>query len=252
MIESKIESMGKRPKLKSPILISGLPGLGLVGKLAVDHMIKQVKAKPFARIYSPHFPPQVNILQGGTIEVPHDTFYFVRGNSKSGNDLIILAGDYQATTAFGHYEIAGDVLDFVKKMGVKQVYTLGGYGVGFLSKNPKVFAAVTDEKLKKKVSSAGATFDRVGGIVGAAGLLIGLGKLKKMQGVCLMGETHGQIIDARAAKSVLEVLSRLIGFKIDVKELEKRATEIEKEINKQQKQVESPELKEDFNPQYIR
>ena len=30
-------------KMKDPILIDGLPGIGLVGKLAADHMIKELK-----------------------------------------------------------------------------------------------------------------------------------------------------------------------------------------------------------------
>ncbi len=251
MIETKI-SVLKKPKLRNPILVSGLPGLGLVGKLAVDHMIKKLGAKHFADLYSPHFPPQANILPGGTVEMPHDSFYYWKTKKKKGHDIVFLAGDYQASSPFGHYEIAGDVLDFAKKLKVKMIYTLGGYGVGYLSKKPKVFAAVNNPKLKKRVESAGATFDKVGGIVGAAGLLVGLGYLKKIDAVCLMGETHGQIIDARSAKAVLDVLMKLIDVKVDTRELEKRAETIDKELKRQKKQVESPEMREEFNPQYIR
>jgi proteasome assembly chaperone (PAC2) family protein len=43
-------------QLKNPILIEGLPGLGLVGKIAIRYLIKQLKAQRFAYLYSPHFP----------------------------------------------------------------------------------------------------------------------------------------------------------------------------------------------------
>ncbi len=39
-----------------PVLIEGLPGLGLAGKIAIRYLIKQLKAQKFAYMYSPHFP----------------------------------------------------------------------------------------------------------------------------------------------------------------------------------------------------
>ena len=42
-------------ELNNPILISGLPGLGMVGNIAVKYLIKQLKAEKFAELYSPHF-----------------------------------------------------------------------------------------------------------------------------------------------------------------------------------------------------
>ncbi len=41
----KINQSGKKPKLNNPILIEGLPGIGNVGKVAVDFLIEELKAK---------------------------------------------------------------------------------------------------------------------------------------------------------------------------------------------------------------
>jgi proteasome assembly chaperone (PAC2) family protein len=43
-------------KLKSPVLIEGFPGLGMVGKIATNYLIQELKAKKLAELYSPHFP----------------------------------------------------------------------------------------------------------------------------------------------------------------------------------------------------
>ena len=51
-------------KLKDPILIEGLPGLGMVGNIAMQYLIKQLKAKKFAKLYSPHFPYYVIVTKG--------------------------------------------------------------------------------------------------------------------------------------------------------------------------------------------
>ena len=50
---------------KNPVLIEGLPGLGLVGKIAMRYLIKQLKAQKFAYLYSPHFPYFVLVSKNG-------------------------------------------------------------------------------------------------------------------------------------------------------------------------------------------
>jgi len=66
-----------------------------------------------------------------------------------------------------------------------------------------------------------------GGIIGASGLLLGLGRLYGMEGVCLMGETPGYLVDPKSAKAVLTVLSKALNLEIDMTELERKASEIE-------------------------
>ena len=41
------------PRLKKPILVSGLPGVGNVGKIALDFMVDKLKAKKFMEISHP-------------------------------------------------------------------------------------------------------------------------------------------------------------------------------------------------------
>ena len=40
----------KKKKCKNAVMFSGLPGIGLVGKIAVDYMLKQFKAEKIAEI----------------------------------------------------------------------------------------------------------------------------------------------------------------------------------------------------------
>jgi len=41
-----------------------------------------------------------------------------------------------------------------------------------------------------------------------------------MDALCLLGETKGHLPDPRAAKNVLEVLSKLLGIEVDLKGLD--------------------------------
>ena len=67
-------------------------------------------------------------------------------------------------------------------------------------------------------------------IMGASGRLLGLGKARGIEGICLMGETSGYIVDPRSADSLLTILSRLIGIDIDHTTLQQRAEDMEQII----------------------
>ena len=47
-----IKEAKKIPKLNKPILIEGLPGIGNVGKLAVDFVIDELKAEKLYSLFS--------------------------------------------------------------------------------------------------------------------------------------------------------------------------------------------------------
>lgn len=226
----EIRYTDKKPKLKTPILIEGLPGIGNVGKLAVEHLIEVMRAKKFAELYSKDFPPQVFINPDGTIKLVNNEFFYWKAKRRSQRDIVFLTGDYQGLSSQGQYELAETILDVVQSLGVKQMFTLGGYGLGREIKEPKVLFATTDKSLVKEMKQYGAVFKKNepgGGIIGASGLLLGLGKLRGMTGTCFMGETPGYLVDPKSAKAVLRVLTKAVKLEVDLSRLEEKAREIE-------------------------
>lgn len=123
----------EEPKLADPILVVGLPGVGNVGKLAVEHMIYELKAKKFATLYSRNFPQQVFVSDDGTMRLVSNDFYYVKGKKQH---LVLLTGDYQGLTPEGQYDLAYATLDFMAKYGVKRIFTLGGYSTGRKTNSP--------------------------------------------------------------------------------------------------------------------
>ena len=239
----------ERPKLQDPIFIEGLPGIGNVGKLAAEHLKDELKAVKFAEIYSKYFPPQVLVLDDGLIRLVQNELYYVRRDSKG--DIVLLVGDYQGLTPEGQYELADFVLGELKKLGVHRLFTLGGYGMGRIVTKPRVLGAATDAALVKEMETHGVVFARGepgAGIVGASGLLLGLGKMHGVQAVCLMGETSGYFVDPKSAQAVLEVLTKVLGLTIDFSELESKAKQIDQITSKLRDvdRVEEPQGKEDL------
>ena len=233
MIETTIIEK-KKIKMKSPILIEGLPGIGLVGKIAADLIIEQLKAEKVADLYSPHFPHQVIMQKNGVMRMIKNRFFFAKGKK---HDLLILVGDVQAVTSEAQYEVTGKMLDYAEKKGVCLTITLGGYGTGKVHDKQRVFGIVSNKPMVETYKKYGILFgESKGSIIGAAGLLLGLGKLRNMPGLCLMGETHGGFVDAKSAQSVLEVLCNLLEIKVDLKKLDARAKEGEKFAKKMEQE----------------
>lgn len=240
-----------KPRLKNPVLFTGLPGVGLVGKIAVDYLLKQFNAKKIADIYSDSFPPSCH-TSNGIIELISDSLYVFEFNKRH---FLFLAGPVQPSLnlAYGvgteHYEFASKIVELCEKLKVKEIYTLAGINVGDkrMEQEPEVVAAVTDKSLLKDWK--GVKINQKGGLIsGAAGLIPGLAKRKKIKAACLMGETNARLIygDHGAAKKLIEIIVKKFSFKVDMKGIKKEAKHIEEAFSQLSKQLE--ERREEETP----
>ena len=225
-----------RVDLKDPVLIEGLPGMGMVGRIAVRFLIKQFGAVRFAELYSPHFPYYVLVNKKGSVRLLRCEFFWCK-SPVGDNDLVFLVGDSQAQTIEGQYEVTDAILEFAVKLGVKTIVTIGGYRQE-ADEAPRVVAVSTSHELLERALSAKAVASPSGNpIVGTAGLLLGLAKLRGVDSLCLLGETRGYLPDPVAAKSILEVLERLLGLRVDYAGLDVQI-EKSKEIASKMREIE--------------
>ncbi|MHB1492240.1 MAG: proteasome assembly chaperone family protein [Thermoplasmataceae archaeon] len=239
----------KIPVTENPILIGGLPGIGNVGKIAADYLIDKLSMEKICDIFSQYLPPQIFIDDEGVTHLSRNSLYYAKiaGNK----EIIIVTGDFQGTTQEGQYELSYKILEIAKKLNVNLVYTMGGYSTGRIVEKPRVLGAVTDKKLKSKMIKSGVVFPKGepgGGIVGSAGIILGLSQeIFGMEGGCLMGETSGYFADPKGAKELVKVLTKLLGIKVDVKDLEARSKQIEQITEKMQEEaISKGQRKEDL------
>ena len=239
-------------KLKDAILLEGLPGVGNVGKLAAMHLIEKLDAKKCVEIYSSNFPPQVLIDEKGIVKLVNNELYYCKGSKKT-RDLVFLVGEYQGMDASGQYDLCTELISLIKEIGVTTIYTLGGYGLGKLVPEPRVLGAATSDEIIKLFKKADVEFidgEPGAGIVGASGLLLGLGKLQGIQGGCLMGETSGYMVDPKSASVVLKSLQKLLNIKVDLSDLEERAKQVDS-ITNQLKDMDTNDQDDKVDVNYI-
>lgn len=226
MIDFTSTTIVKSPKSKilpkNAVFIVGLPGLGSIGSIVVDLLIKQFNGVPLATMYSNKFPPHVLMLENGEIRFLNNTFYFIKGPNKK-NDLVLLTGDTQAVTPEGQYEVNAKIINFFKnEIKGKFMLAIGGYAQQETEiSTPRVFGNVTDEKLIGRFKNYNIIFNQTRGLIyGSLGLLMAMAKSNDIEGLCLMGEVQNVELDPNAIKSVLSVLNKLLGITINTKDID--------------------------------
>ena len=237
----KIDQIGKKPKLHSPIMIEGLPGIGNVGKVAVDFLIDELNAKKIYEITSYSFPHSVFVNEDNLVELPMVEIFYKKFDGKK-SDLILLGGDVQPIDEVSSYEFSEKILDIFEQFNGTEIITLGGIGLAEVPKKPKVYCTGNNKKIIQKYKN-GMVNDKlygiVGPIVGVSGLLLGLAKRRKIDAISFLAETYGHpmYLGIKGAIELLKVFDKKLNLKINMKKLHEEIKEMESDILRRTEQI---------------
>lgn len=237
-----INKFVKNLKLRNPILIEGLPGIGNVGKIALDFLVEELKAEKYCDFFSYTFPQTVFVNENNLVELPNIIMYYKKF-PKHNNDLLFLLGDIQPLDEVSCYELCELALNIVAELGGKEVVTLGGIGLHETPKEARVYCTGSSKKIVaeycKKTNANPNLYGVVGPIVGVSGVLIGLAQRKKLNGVSFLAETfgHPMHLGVKGAREILNALMKQFNLKINIEKMEKEVEAIEKEAIKKTKEI---------------
>lgn len=224
----------KAKKNEKIVFIEGLPGIGNVGKIAVDFLIDKTKSVKIINIGSDTYPPSVYINENNLVELPEVAVYYKKIKN---NHIYFLSGDVQPFDERPCFEFTNALLVMIRKLGVQEIITIGGIGMREIPQKPKVYvtsstAAFLEEMKKYKVKTK--IYGVVGPIIGVTGLLVGLSKQYKIKAAALLAETyaHPMYMGIKGAREVLQVLKDRYGFVINLADLDNEIKAIEKEVSK--------------------
>jgi proteasome assembly chaperone (PAC2) family protein len=199
----------------NPILIAGLPGIGLVANIFVVNLVKSLQAEKFVEVYSPYFEDVAYTTVRGELRRPTIEIYVADTKRRS---LILLYGNTQPTVRYGQYELSGKVLDFTKALGCQEVVCFAGLKRNYIKQAPEVFCTASEFSMLERALRIGVN-TIVGEVYGMAGLLVGLARLKEMKGICFLAETLGISPDVNAARAVLEKFEAFYDLKLNLSSL---------------------------------
>ncbi len=237
----QVTQLKKVPKLKDSIFVEGLPGIGNVGKIAIDFVIDQLKPVEIYDFYSHSMPHSVFVNKDSLVELPKIRMYALKRGRKP--DLVIMSGDIQPIDEISSHEFVETVLAMSKELGIKSIITLGGIGMSQFPKDPHVY--ITGNSKEAVNAFADKTTRRslvgvVGPIVGVTGLMIGLAGKQKMPAIAYLVESfaHPLHVGTAEARVLLELLDRKLQLGLKLKEYDKSIAELEKAVRSKIKEME--------------
>lgn len=243
----------KQPRLEKPDLIATWPGIGNIGIIAINTLRGQIDAEEMGEIepWDFFYPKKVTINSGvlEELDFPFNKFYYKILQKR---DLIFFVGEQQPTEgervyAEGKkaYQMANLVLDVAEQFGCRRIYTSGA-AVSYTHHelHPRVWAVTSQPSLTREIKSFGNTIlmseiegkGERGSITGLNGLLLGLAKKRGFESICLMGEIPDYLSGVpfpypRASRSVLSLLSKLLGIEIDYSPLDEMTQQVDEIIS---------------------
>jgi len=225
--------------INKPVLIVGLPGIGNVGKIAVDFIIDNLKAQKIFDIESYNFPHAVFVNEKNMVELPTIEIYYKRANNK---DLLFLAGDIQPIDESSCYEFCNKILDFFEKYNGTEIITIGGIGLSEMPSDPRVYCTANDKKIIEKYKFKNLSnniYGIVGPIIGVTGVLVGLAGKRNIPSIAFLAETYGHpnYLGIKSAREILKILDSKFNLNLNFTELNKEVTDIEKNLRKKIKQI---------------
>jgi proteasome assembly chaperone (PAC2) family protein len=225
----EITELKKAPKIKDAILVEGLPGIGNVGKIAVDFIVEQLKPVEVYDFYSHALPHSVFVNKDSLVELPKIRMLILKRTRKP--DLVFLVGDVQPVDEVSSHEFSEAVLNISEKLGVRAIITTGGIGMSHLAKDPKVYMTGNTKKAVDEFFDKGVRrrlVGVVGPIVGVTGLLLGLAEKRKIPAVAYLVESfaHPLHIGVKEAGVLLALLDKKLKLGLKMDKFEKSIEEL--------------------------
>jgi len=194
-----VESQGQ--SFDEPVLLDGLPGAGLVGKLVVDHLLDAFEMEYHAGVYCEGVP-QVAAYQSNASAVRPPVQVFADPD----HDVLALTSDVPVSPSEAP-EFADCLTDWIEETAATPVF-LGGLPESFEvesgARSRELYGLSTgdgDELLDR----AGIVPPRdPGNVTGPTGALLHQAQRKGIDGVGLLVECTAEFPDLEAAQLVVE------------------------------------------------
>ena len=233
--------MLKKINLDGYDFIEGFPGAGLVGPMAVSYLINKLKMDYIGYIESDSFPPLVSIHNAQPL--PLVRFYASQKNN------IVTAFSEFAIPLQMVAEMSSTIYDFVKKGGMRRIYSIGGIPQPSASpQDAAPFSVASMPRLSKETDKAGLKPIAEGVSTGVSAVLLLKSALNGTENINIMVPIQQNIVDPMYAETALRYITKMIGITIDMADLDKEAKMIEskiKELLSKHKEVEDDRKKID-------
>ena len=221
----------KKTELKSPIIFAGFVGAGLVGPLAINHIIDKLKMEEIGVMRSKYLPPSTVFMRG---RLRHPFRFYA---NPEGTVCAIIC---EITLKMeGLYSLVSSILDWAAEKGSKEIVILDG--VASTEHDDKAYCAA-EEDLIRTMADKDIKMIPQGFITGIPGGILNECLVREIQGLTLLAKANKIAPDSAAAVTLIQAVNRFYEMNIDVTELQEEKERLHSEFSElSQKYVEHRE-----------
>ena len=221
----------KNKKLKNPIIFAGFVGAGLVGPVAINHIIEKLKMEEIGVMRSKYLPPSTVFMRG---RLRHPFRFYA---NQEGTICAIIC---EITLRMeGLYSLVSTILDWAAAKGSKEIVILDG--VASSEHDDKAYCAA-EEDLIRTMADKNINMIPQGFITGIPGGILNECLVREIQGLTLLAKADKSSPDSEAAATLIEALNRFYEMDIDTTDLQENKDKIHSEFSElSQKYVEHRE-----------
>lgn len=234
-------------QLDEPVLVEGLPGIGLVGKIATDHLISELDMTYFADIDCEGLP-RVAIYRGNeqTIEPP------VRLYADEEHDIIALQSDIPVSPSKAP-EFADCVTGWLGENDVTPLFLSGLPRQDQPEGVPSLYGVATGAG-SELLNDIDVDVPVESGIVsGPTGALLNRTSQAGLDGVGLIVESNPQFPDPEAARVIVEHgIKPITGIDVETNTLVEQAEQIREQREQLANRMQQPDQDESSKAEPLR
>ncbi|MCH1422744.1 MAG: PAC2 family protein [Candidatus Poseidoniaceae archaeon] len=187
------------------ILLFALPGVGNVGKVAIEGLNSCHIEKQVARLHHTSLPPLATLDEDGLLAPPHLTLSSIE--SVTGKRILTLTGTSQPLEPEHQGTMAHEVLAWLESEGVESIYVLAGLMDSPSRKETFVVASNAAHRIDLEALGVDVRRDEPkSGAIGLAALVASIGPLYGIHSACAIATTVGSSGDVFASQRLLESL----------------------------------------------
>ncbi|MGM0591222.1 MAG: proteasome assembly chaperone family protein [Halobacteriota archaeon] len=237
---AQIELLNPDIELDSPAMVEGLPGVGLVGKIAADHLVDVFEMERYANVHCDALP-KVTIYEEGdsSLRTPVQLY------ADADRDLLVLHSDIPISSEAAN-EFATCMRRWFDEQHVLPIY-LSGLPRKKTAEVPSVYGVGVGAGVRRLADMEIHVPTETGLISGPTGALLSHAVENELDAIGLVVESDPRFPDPEASRVVIkDGVEKLLDVEVPVADLVEHAEEIRnarEQLAKQMQQADEESTK---------
>ena len=210
--------LGDHEKLEpQSYLFVAFPGVGNVGKSAIDELLLANSCEEVLRLHPLGLPPLAELDNQGLLSPPHLKVHHLISDTEP--TIYTLSGPSQPNQALEQSNLAREILSFAREQDIDRIFVFAGLMDD--AERKETFAVATTEQSRIRLLEQGVDVrddEPRSGAIGVSALITSLGPVFDIDSCCVISSTVGASTDVHASLRLLENMKSWFSFQFHLPE----------------------------------